>query len=414
MNLYLIVIIALLLARFAFSSLVDSLNVNNLSHDLPEEMKEYYDAEKYQKSQSYLVTQTRYALVEESFTLITTLAFILLGGFNFIDQFARSFQLSTIYTGTIFLLTLSLVNLVINLPFSLYHTFVLEQKFGFNQTTIKTYIGDFFKQGLLFCLLALPIFASITYFFDSFGSNAWWQSFLFIVAFQVTLMYLSPTLIMPLFNKFTPLEDGELKQAIFDYAEKEDFPLKEIYTMDGSKRSAKSNAFFTGFGKSKRVVLYDTLIEKHSTEELVAVIAHEMGHYKKRHIPKLMFTSFAQLGFMFFLLSFFIKNPDLFKAFKMQDTSTYASLIFFAFLYSPISFIISIFSNFFLRKYEFEADAFSFKSYRRPGALITALKKLSVHNLSNLTPHPLKVFIEYSHPPVLQRIEALKKLETAS
>lgn len=413
LNTYLVAIIALLIIRFLFSTLTDYLNVKHLDSSLPEEMQEFYEQDKYAKSQNYLKTQSNFQLIEGFFTLIITLVFILKGGFNQVDHIARSFSLSETYTSMLFLALLSFLSFLLQLPFSLYHTFKIEQKFGFNQTSISTFISDLIKHAILFALIVLPIFATVGYFFDSFGPKAWFYSFLSIAFIQIALMYLAPTLIMPLFNKFTPLEDGELKTAIFDYAQKENFPLKEIYTMDGSKRSAKSNAFFTGFGKNKRVVLFDTLVEKHSVEELVAIIAHEMGHYKKRHIPKLMTSSFMQLALMLFLLSFFIKNENLFQAFGMEHLSTYASLIFFAFLYSPISFLLSICSNFFLRKYEFEADAFSFKSYQKKDALIHALKKLSVHNLSNLTPHPLKVFVEYSHPPVLERVKALRKLQGA-
>jgi STE24 endopeptidase len=223
-------------------------------------------------------------------------------------------------------------------------------------------------------------------------------------------MFIAPVVILPLFNKFTPVESGPLSEAVKHYAESQNFKIKGIFKMDASRRSTKSNAFFTGFGRFRRIVLFDTLIEKHSVEELVAILAHEMGHYKKKHIQKNLLMSFMTTGIMFFILSFFLNNPGLFEAFKMQDTSIYASLLFFGFLYSPIEMMISLYSNHLSRKYEYEADAFSAATYADPESMVSALKKLTVENLSNLTPHPLMVFLEYSHPPVLERIKALRRL----
>jgi STE24 endopeptidase len=223
-------------------------------------------------------------------------------------------------------------------------------------------------------------------------------------------MFLVPVVIMPIFNKFTPIKDCELKTTLEEYAKKENFKLKGIFTMDGSKRSTKSNAFFTGFGKFRRIVLFDTLIEKHSIDELVSILAHEIGHYKKKHILVHLVISIITSGIMFFILSFFLNNPGLFTAFKMEHTSIYASLLFFGFLYAPIEMITSIFSNILSRKNEYQADEYSVKTYKKPYAMILALKKLSVDNLSNLTPHPFKVFLSYSHPPVLERIKLIRKL----
>ena len=221
-------------------------------------------------------------------------------------------------------------------------------------------------------------------------------------------MFVAPILIMPLFNKFIPLEEGDLKSTILDYAKKEQFSLKGLFTMDGSKRSTKSNAYFTGFGRFRRIVLFDTLIEKHTTQELLTIVAHEMGHYKKQHILKMVVMSILSSGMMFFLLSLFLNNPMLFEAFKMEHISIYASLIFFSFLYSPIESVLSIFGQVMSRKHEYEADAYAVDTTRLPLDFISGLKKLSVDNLSNLTPHPWKVFLEYSHPPVLERIKAIK------
>jgi STE24 endopeptidase len=231
-----------------------------------------------------------------------------------------------------------------------------------------------------------------------------------VVLFQIVLLFLAPVIIFPLFNKFYPLEDGELKTAIEDYARSQHFKMRGIFKMDASKRSTKSNAFFAGFGRFRRIVLFDTLIDRHTVDELVSVLAHEMGHYKRKHILKSILISVMTTGLVFFVLSLFINNKGLFSAFKMQHTSIYASLFFFAFLYSPINLAISIFSNILSRRHEYEADAYAVSTYRKPESMISALKKLTVDNLSNLTPHPLKVFLSYRHPPVLERIRAIRNL----
>lgn len=231
---------------------------------------------------------------------------------------------------------------------------------------------------------------------------------------QIVLTFFAPVVILPLFNKFYPLEDGELKTAIENYARSQNFRMKGVFRMDASKRSTKTNAFFTGFGRFRRILLFDTLIEKHSVDELVSILAHEMGHYKKKHIFKSVLMSIMTTGLMFFLISFFINNKGLFSAFKMQTTSIYASLIFFAFLYAPINVVVSIFSKMLSRRREYEADAYAVGTYRKPGSMISALKKLTVENLANLTPHPLKVFLTYSHPPVLERIRAIRRMPRQS
>ncbi|MDD4183191.1 MAG: M48 family metallopeptidase, partial [Candidatus Omnitrophica bacterium] len=239
---------------------------------------------------------------------------------------------------------------------------------------------------------------------------AWVYCWIAVTGFQLFLLFIAPVVIMPLFNKYTPLENGELKSAIENYAKEQKFALAGVFKMDASRRSTKSNAFFTGFGKFRRIALFDTLIQKHTVDELVSVLAHEIGHYKKKHFVKGIILSVITTGIMFFILSFFINNQGLFGAFKMQSLSIYASLIFFGFLYSPINLFISIFSNIISRKHEYEADAFAITTYKKPESFIIALKKLTVDNLSNLTPHPLKVFLDYSHPPVLKRIEAIRKI----
>jgi STE24 endopeptidase len=296
---------------------------------------------------------------------------------------------------------------ILSLPFGLYATFVIEERFGFNTTTWKIYVMDLIKGLALALLLGTPLLAAILMFFQYAGANAWWYCWIGITLYMLGVQYIAPTWIMPLFNKFTPLEDGELKSAILSYANSIDFPLENVYQMDGSRRSTKSNAFFTGFGKHKRIILFDTLIKQHSVQELVSVLAHEMGHYKKKHIRQSLILGILQTGLMLFLLSHFITYEGLFEAFYMPQQSVYAGMIFFAMLYAPIDFFVTIFLQILSRKNEIAADQFAAETTKDPRSMVAALKKLTVHNLSNLTPHPFYVFLNYSHPPVLKRIQML-------
>ncbi len=408
MSIYLIVVISIILLGFIIDYIVELLNLRHTSQELPQEMAGFYDSEKYLKSQNYLADNTKFHLVS---TLVSTpliLAFILLKGFYYIDTFARSFQKEEIVTGLIFVGSVGLISWVVGQPFSIYHTFVLENKYGFNRTTWKTYMADQIKSIVLIVLIGGGVFALIQYFFLKTGSMGWLYCWLALTALQIFMMFIAPAVIMPLFNKFEPLEKGELNTAITAYANKIGFPLRGVYKMDGSKRSSKANAFFTGFGRFRRIVLFDTLIEKHTTQELVAVLAHEMGHFKKRHIHKMMLFSIINSAIMLYLLSFVINSPGLANAFGLEKPTIYSGMVFFSFLYQPISFFLSIISSIMSRRHEYEADRFAAETGKDPGAMITALKKLSADSLSNLTPHPLKVFLEYSHPPILQRIAKLK------
>ena len=410
MNTYLAVILTILIVEYFFNLLVETLNLKNIKTHLPDEFTNLYDSEKYEKSQRYLKETTRFELSTDTLMTFLTIAFILAGGFNIVDRFSRNFGFGDIVTGLIFAAIIMLIMQVINIPLSAYNTFHIEEKYGFNKTTVKTFILDIIKSWLLIIILGGIIFSVILWFFGKTGDFAWLYCWAAVTIFQIFVMFLAPVVIMPLFNKFTPIKDCELKTTLEDYAEKENFKIKGIFTMDGSKRSTKSNAFFTGFGKFRRIVLFDTLIEKHSTDELVSILAHEIGHYKKKHILIHLLISIITSGIMFFILSFFLNNSGLFTAFKMENTSIYASLFFFGFLYAPIEMITSIFSNILSRKNEYQADEYSVKTYKKPDAMILALKKLSVDNLSNLTPHPFKVFLSYSHPPVLERIKSIRKL----
>jgi STE24 endopeptidase len=405
---YLTIILLILLSSYVLALVVEVLNIQAAGPNLPLEFKDCYDQDEYKKSQAYLKENTYFKIV--SSTVITSLIIylILSGGFNFIDRIAREFGFGPIITGLLFVGILFLGFQVFEIPFSVYRTFVIEEKYGFNLTKPKTFILDLVKGWFLNLLIGGIIFSAVIWFFIKAGNLAWLFCWLAITLFQLFLIFIAPITIMPLFNKFIPLEEGELKDKIQNYADSQKFKLKGIFKMDGSRRSAKSNAFFTGFGRLRRIVLFDTLIAKHTSDELVSVLAHEVGHCKKKHILKhIIFTTLSS-GLMFFILSWFINNPGLFAAFKMQEISVYAGLLFFGFLYGPINMLTSILETFFSRKHEYEADSFAVDTYKNPQAFISALKKLSVNNLSNLTPHPLKVFLDYTHPPVLKRIEAVR------
>jgi STE24 endopeptidase len=414
MNYFLLIILAVLIGTYFLDLIVDSLNVRHVKTSLPKEFEGYYDTDKYKKSQEYLRENTRFGIISDTITTPITIAFILLGGFNTVDQFARGFNLGSILTGLIFTGVLLLALQILLIPFSIYGTFVIEEKYGFNKTTPKVFVLDILKSWLLIAVIGGIVLSAVLWFFEKAGPWAWLYCWIAVTIFQIFLMFIAPAIIMPIFNKFIPLEEGELKQAIEAYARSQEFKLKGIFTMDGSKRSTKTNAFFTGFGGFRRIVLFDTLVKKHVVKELVSILAHEMGHYKKKHILKSIVISILTTGLMFCILSLFINNRELFAAFKMQETSVYASLLFFGFLYSPIQMVLSIFGNMLSRRHEYDADAYAVNTYKDPVAMIAALKKLSVENLSNLTPHPLKVFLSYSHPPILERIRAIRSISPQS
>ncbi len=408
MNIYAVIILLALAVNYALNLISDLLNLRALQKALPDEFKDVFDEEKYRKAQEYTRIRTRFGLLTSTFSIIVLLVFWFAGGFNWVDVFVRDFGYGTIVTGLLFVGILILAQTIISLPFSIYSTFVIEERFGFNKTTPATFVTDRLKGLMLTILLGAPLLAGVIGIFEYLGAIAWLYAWAVVVIFTLFVQFIAPTWIMPLFNKFTPLEDGELKQAILDYAGKVSFPLRGIYKIDGSRRSSKSNAFFTGFGRNKRIALFDTLIENHSVPELVAVLAHEVGHYKKKHIPKNMVISILHTGVMLFLLSLFIRVPGLHEAFFMEHISVYAGLVFFGLLYSPIEMVLSVIMQVMSRKHEFEADRFAADTTGDPESMVSVLKKLSADNLSNLTPHPFHVFLHYSHPPVLQRIRAIR------
>ncbi len=411
MNIYLAIIVTALVLNYALSSAAAWLNLKNIREEVPGEFRDFYPEDKYRKSQQYLRETTAFGLVHDSVHLLLLLWFILAGGFNAVDSIARQFGTGPITQGLVFAGIIVLLLQIIDLPFEAWSTFVIEEKFGFNRTTLGTFASDLLKKLLLAAVIGGMVFACIIWFFETAGKAAWIYCWIGLGAFQVMMLFIAPVVIMPLFNRFEPLEEGRLKDSIMNYARKQRFDLQGVFKMDGSKRSAKSNAFFTGFGKFKRIVLFDVLIQRHTVEELTAIIAHEMGHYKLKHILKALARHLLLSGLVFYLMSLFLGNRELFAAFGMEHTSTYAGLFLFGFLYAPIDMATGIIDKAISRKHEFEADRYAAESYGHIDAMISALKKLSVDNLSNLTPHPLKVILEYSHPPVLERIKALKGLE---
>lgn len=407
MNIIAIIILCTIGADFILNLVADRLNLKHLRSELPRAFKGVYDPERYRQSQRYLRVNTQFGWITSTFNLCLILTFWFAGGFPFLDKWVRAFELGPVLSGLIYMGVLILLKAILSLPFNMYATFVIEERFGFNKTTLQTYMMDLLKGLGLALLLGTPLLAAVLAFFQYAGPNAWWYCWIGVTLYMLVVQFVAPTWIMPLFNKFTPLEEGELKSAILSYANSIDFPLENVYQMDGSRRSTKSNAFFTGFGKYKRIVLYDTLIKQHSVNELVAVLAHEMGHYKKNHIRQSLILGILQTGLMLFLLSHFITYQGLFDAFYMPQQSIYAGMIFFAMLYAPIDFFVAILMQILSRKNETVADQFAAETTRDPVSMVDALKKLSVHNLSNLTPHPFYVFLNYSHPPVLKRIQSL-------
>jgi STE24 endopeptidase len=402
------IIVALVLFDFFFGKSLSLLNLKRMVPDLPGELKGIYDQEKYARSQQYQKTNIRFSFISDSFSLVVFLLVLFLGGFARLDEWVHNLTENVYLQSLLFFGVLGLAMDLISLPFQLYDTFVIEEKFGFNKTTPKTFVLDKLKGWLVSIVLGGGILLFIQWAFVA-TNNWFWLIVMGGLSFFMIFMAMFYTqLIVPLFNKLTPLEEGELKNAIEQFAQKTGFELDNIYVIDGSKRSTKANAYFSGLGPKKRIILYDTLINDLTTEEIVAVLAHEVGHYKKRHIIKGLAMSLFQTAILVALLWYALSSPELSYALGAKVPSFHMGLLAFAFLFSPVSFITGIISNMFSRKYEYEADAFAREKYSAT-KLTDALIKLSVKSLSNLTPHPLYVFFNYSHPTLLQRMQMLKK-----
>ena len=402
------IIVGLLIADFLLERFLEYLNSTQWSDKLPEEIKDIYDEAEYRKQQAYEKANFKFSIFSSGFSFILVLLMVLFSGFALVNSWAVSISQNPILTALIFFGLLMLASDVLTTPFTVYDTFVIEQQFGFNKTSPRTFVFDKLKGYLLGAIIGGGLLALIIYIYQLTTTQFWIYAWIVIAAFSVFMVLFYSNLIVPLFNKQTPLPDGDLKSAIEAFSIKVGFKLDNIYVIDGSKRSTKANAYFTGFGAKKRIVLYDTLINDMTTNELVAVLAHEIGHYKKHHVIWSLLLGVVQTGITLFLFSLFVGSADLSAALGVDSPSFHIGLVAFGILYSPISLITGLLLNVLSRKNEYEADAFA-ANYFSATELALALKKLSVKNLSNLRPHPLYVFFHYSHPTLLQRLKALDR-----
>ncbi len=387
--------------------MLDALNAKHYNDRIPEELKDVYENAEYEKSQDYKKTNYKFGVLTSTFSIVLTLAFLFFDGFEYVDTMARSYSENPIVIALIFFGIIMIGSDILTTPFAYYQTFVIEERFGFNKTTKGTFLLDKLKGWLMMAILGGGILALIIWFYQATGNSFWLYAWALITIFTIFMNMFYARLIVPLFNKQTPLEDGELRNKIAAYAKTVGFTLDKIFVIDGSKRSTKANAYFSGFGSEKRVTLYDTLINDLEDEEIVAVLAHEVGHYKKKHIIFNLVTSILLTGLTLYVLSVFISNPLLSNALGVETPSFHVGLIAFGLLYSPISEITGLIMNWFSRKFEYQADNYAKNTYAAE-PLITSLKKLSKNSLSNLTPHKAYVFMHYSHPTLLQRMKNLK------
>ena len=403
------ILITILLIKFVIDSVLNHLNAKHFNDTLPNDVSDVYEINEYQKSQTYKRTNHNFSKITSLFSLITTLLFFFFNGFFIVDEIARGFSNNIIIITLIFFGIIIVGSDIISIPFSLYKTFVIEEKFGFNKTTKKIFFLDKIKGLLMTIILGGSILSIITWFYEFTGNYFWIYSWLLISAFSIFLNMFYSKLIVPLFNKQTILEEGDLKNDIIKYVNSVGFKAHDIYVLNGSKRSTKANAYFSGFGNQKRITLYDTLINDLENDEIVAVLAHEVGHYKRKHILYNLTLSIILTGFALFVLSLFIKTPVLSLALGVSLPSFHIGLIAFGILYSPVSQILGVFMNYMSRKFEYQADNYA-KNTFSASPLISSLKKLSKNSLSNLTPHYLYVFFHFSHPTLLERIKNLKKI----
>jgi STE24 endopeptidase len=387
------------------------LNLKTFPSSPPREINDLMDQEKLEKARSYLLVNARFDMFRSIFSLVVLVGFWFCQGFPFLDNLVRSFSENETVTGMLFLGMLFIAQSLISLPFDWHETFGIEEKFGFNKSTPKTFILDRIKGLFLAAIIGLPIIAGILWIFQEVP-NAWIWAWFFVTVVQLLLTYLAPTFILPLFNKFTPMPEGELRTKIEELGKSCGFPLEGVFVIDGSKRSTKANAYFTGFGKHKKIALFDTLIEKSTTPEILAILAHEIGHFRLGHIKQRLFVGILQMALIFFLIGLATDKNGTFArllhdAFFVKEISTHTGLVFFTILLEPASKLLTILANAWSRKHEFEADAYAARATGTPEALSTALKKLSSDHLSHPAPHKLRVVLDYSHPPLLQRLQAL-------
>ena len=409
-NLYYLIIVSAIIIEYLLSSTGSILDLRNIIPEIPKDFQAAYDKDKYSKSQDYLMSRTRFSLLSSTFNLILIMVVIHTGIFGGLNEFVNAQTDHYILRGLLFIAIIYFLQDMISLPFSIYSTFVIEERFGFNKTSAGLFIVDKLKGYGLFFILGSIIVSPILYLFYSYPIYGWLIAWSLLTAFMVAIQPVFINVISPIFNKFTPLDDGELRTAIEKYTELINFPLARIDMMDGSKRSSHSNAYFSGFGKSRRIAIFDTLVDKHSIEEIVSVVAHEVGHYKLKHIIQGTIIGIIETGVMLFVFSKIMNDLALFSVFGVGELSVHAGLIFFSMLYAPVSMVTSIISSMISRRNEFSADKYSYETTKNKEALISMLIGLAANNLAHLTPHPFKVFLTYSHPPVLDRIEAIQKL----
>ncbi len=402
------IIIAIIIIDFIIDKILDALNAKHYNDPIPKELQDVYDEDDYKKSQAYKATNYKFGIWSSAFSIALTLAFLLLDGFEYVDTIARSYSDNAIVIALIFFGIIMLGSDIISTPFGYYKTFVIEEQFGFNKTTKKTFWVDKLKGLLMMSIIGGALVTLIIWFYQMTGDAFWLYAWGMVTIFTVFMNLFYAKLIVPIFNKQTPLEEGSLRDKISDYAQSVGFNLDKIFVIDGSKRSTKANAYFSGFGSEKRVTLYDTLINDLEEDEIVAVLAHEVGHYKKNHIIFNLLASIMLTGLTLYILSIFISNPLLSHALGVSIPSFHVGLIAFGLLYSPISEITGFVMNHFSRKFEYQADDYAKSTYKGE-PLVTSLKKLSKNSLSNLTPHPAYVWVHYSHPTLLERVRNLMR-----
>ncbi len=402
------VIIAILLVDALWGWLLEELNRRSWSDKVPRRLTDVYPQEKFEKQKRYRKVNHRFGKISSTFSLLVLLVFLWFHGFAWVDQLVVQISDHWLWRPLLFFGSIGLASAIIGIPFSIYHTFVIEERFGFNKTTPGTFVFDQIK-GLLFgALIGGLLLSVVVWFYNMAGSWFWLYAWAGLSFFMLFFSKFYTTLILPLFNKQTPLEEGELRTAIENMSQRAGFTLENVYVMDGSRRSTKANAFFSGFGKNKRIVLFDTLINDLDTDEIVAVLAHEIGHFRLKHIVKSTVLSVLQTGVTLFLLGWIVNHPALSNALGMEEVTFHIGLIGFGMLYSPVSGILGIGMTVLSRRHEYQADAFAAR-HANAEALQSALKKISANALSNPTPHPWYVFLNYSHPPLLKRLETLDK-----
>ncbi|MBF0401280.1 MAG: M48 family metallopeptidase, partial [Magnetococcales bacterium] len=400
--------LALVLGGQLLESLALLLDSHNLRKPLPAEMVQWLDAGGWEKTCAYTRARHRLTLLESWLGLLLLVVFWFAGGFNGLNRWVMDWQLGSLFSGVLYIGLLMGALYVVGLPFTLYGTFAIEERFGFNRTTWKTFVADQFKMLLLAVLLGGGILAAILVAFERAGEWAWLYGWVGLTLFSLVLQWVIPRWILPLFNRFSPLADGEPRRAILAYTHSIQFPVGHIFEMDGSRRSSKANAFVSGFGNNRRIALFDTLIQQHTVPELVAVLAHEVGHSRRWHLPKMLLLGVVHTGILFYLLSFFLAWSGLYQGFFMEGMPIYAGLLFFSIVIGPIDLLVGPFFKALSRRFEYEADRFAVETAPEPGALITALKALARENAAHLMPHPFYVFLHHSHPPLLERVAAME------